>query len=105
FQISIVLAVTIIAIRGGIQESPIRATNAIVSGNNFVNNNALNGVFTSIMDLKSQSIPKFLKLETKEAIEIVRKEISYPGSEFVSDKYPILRVQQETNPGTPPNVV
>lgn len=104
-QIVLVSIITIIAIRGGIQESPIRATNAIVSGNNFVNNIALNGVFTSIMDLKSQSIPKFLKLETQEAITIVRKETAYAGAEFISDKYPILRVQKETNPGTPPNVV
>ncbi|EMO25135.1 hypothetical protein LEP1GSC170_6119 [Leptospira interrogans serovar Bataviae str. HAI135] len=57
------------------------------------------------MDLKSQSIPKFLKLETQEAIAIVRKETAYAGAEFISDKYPILRVQKETNPGTPPNVV
>ncbi|EMN02234.1 LTA synthase family protein [Leptospira noguchii] len=104
-QIVLVLIITIVTIRGGIQESPIRATNAIVSGNNFVNNIALNGVFTSIMDLKSQSIPKFLKLETQEAIAIVRKETAYAGAEFISDKYPILRVQKETNPGTPPNVV
>ncbi|MBM9578817.1 sulfatase-like hydrolase/transferase [Leptospira sp. 201903070] len=104
-HIGIVLVLTIIAIRGGIQESPIRATNAIVSGNNFVNNIALNGVFTSIMDLKSQSIPKFLKLETEEAVKIVRKEIDYPGAEFVSEKYPILRVQKETRAGTPPNIV
>ncbi|MBM9501430.1 sulfatase-like hydrolase/transferase [Leptospira sp. 201903071] len=104
-HIGIVLVLSIIAIRGGIQESPIRATNAIVSGNNFVNNIALNGVFTSIMDLKSQSIPKFLKLETEEAVEIVRKEIEYPGAEFVSEKFPILRVQKETNQGTPPNII
>ncbi len=104
-HLGIVLILTIIAVRGGIQESPIRATNAIVSGNNFVNNIALNGVFTSIMDLKSQSIPKFLKLEIEEAVTIVRKEIEYPGAEFVSEKYPILRVQKETNPGTPPNIV
>ncbi|TGK14181.1 LTA synthase family protein [Leptospira stimsonii] len=104
-HLGIVLILTIIAVRGGIQESPIRATNAIVSGNNFVNNIALNGVFTSIMDLKSQSIPKFLKLEMGEAVTIVRKEIEYSGAEFVSEKYPILRVQKETNPGTPPNIV
>ncbi|MDV6236567.1 sulfatase-like hydrolase/transferase [Leptospira ellisii] len=104
-QIVCVLVVTVVAVRGGVQESPIRATNAIVSGNNFVNNIALNGVFTSVMDLKSQSIPKFLRLETEEAVRIVRKEISYPNAEFVSEKYPILRVQKETNPGTPPNVV
>ncbi len=57
------------------------------------------------MDLKRQSIPKFLKLETQEAITIVRKETAYAGAEFISDKYPNLRVLKVTNPRTPPNVV
>ncbi|TGN20211.1 LTA synthase family protein [Leptospira idonii] len=100
-----VLVLAVLGVRGGLQESPIRATNAIVSGNNFVNNLALNGVFTSIMDVKSQSIPNFLKMDPKQYVEIVRDEISYEGAEFVSEKYPLLREQKETNQGTPPNVI
>ncbi|PJZ50641.1 LTA synthase family protein [Leptospira saintgironsiae] len=101
----VVLVLVVFAIRGGIQETPLRASNAIVSGHSFVNNIALNGVFTSIMDLKSQSIPNYLKLETKESVRIVRKEISYDGAEFVGKKYPLLRKQKQTNNGKPPNIV
>lgn len=104
-QLVLILAVVIIGIRGGLQTSPIRATNAIVSGNTFANNLALNGVFTSVMDMKSQSIPGFLRMDSKEYIEVVRKEISYEGAEFISNRYPLLRVQKETNKGTPPNIV
>ena len=101
----LVLVLVIFAIRGGFQETPLRASNAIVSGHSFVNNIALNGVFTSIMDLKSQSIPNYLKVDQEEAIRIVREEISYDGAEFVGQKYPLLRKQNQTNPGKPPNIV
>jgi len=104
-QFIIIVAVVIIGIRGGLQTSPIRATNAIVSGNTFANNLALNGVFTSVMDLKSQSIPGFLRMDPKDYIEVVRKEIRYEGAEFVSDRYPLLRLQKETNKNVAPNVV
>ncbi|TGK07251.1 alkaline phosphatase family protein [Leptospira semungkisensis] len=105
FLSAVILVVVIFAIRGGIQETPLRASNAIVSGHSFVNNIALNGVFTSIMDLKSQSIPNYLKFEREEAIRIVKEDVSYEGAEFVGKKYPLLRKQKETNPGKPPNIV
>ncbi|EQA44361.1 arylsulfatase [Leptospira broomii serovar Hurstbridge str. 5399] len=104
-QFGILLIISIVAIRGGIQETPLRASNAIVSSHAFVNNIALNGIFTSIMDLKSQSIPNYLALEMEQAVTVVQTEISYPGAQFVSKKFPLLRKQNQTNFGTPPNIV
>ncbi|PJZ71151.1 alkaline phosphatase [Leptospira perolatii] len=104
-QLPIVLICVIVLIRGGLQETPLRASHAIISTHNFVNNIGLNGIFTSIMDLKSQSIPKFLVLDSNEAVSIVRNEIQYEGAEFVSDRYPLLRKQNGTNRSTPPNIV
>ncbi|TGK61761.1 alkaline phosphatase family protein [Leptospira wolffii] len=101
----VVLVIAIFAVRGGFQETPLRASNAIVSGHSFVNNIALNGVFTSIMDLKSQSIPNYLKSDIQDSIRTVREEISYEGAEFVGKKYPLLRKQKQTNNGKPPNIV
>ena len=56
-----------------------------------VNNLALNGVYTAIIDLKSHSIPRSDKMDFKEAVDVVRKEIVYEGANFVSDEYPLLR--------------
>ncbi|MBE7413196.1 MAG: sulfatase-like hydrolase/transferase [Leptospiraceae bacterium] len=95
----------VISIRGGVQVSPIRASNAIISGNNFINNLGLNAIFTTIADLKSQTIPKSQQMRFEEAALIVREEIKYSGAEFISVKYPILRKLSETNTKRAPNVV
>ncbi|MCE9501742.1 MAG: sulfatase-like hydrolase/transferase [Leptospira sp.] len=92
-------------VRGGFQTSPIRASNAIISENSFLNNLGLNGAFTSIMDMKSQSIPKSLTMKFAEASLIVREEINYDGAEFISAKYPILRKAKAVNAKKPPNIV
>ena len=90
-KILIAVIAVIIGIRGGLQENPIRTSNAIISDNTMVNNLALNGVYTAIIDLKSHSIPRSDKMDFKEAVDVVRKEIVYEGANFVSDEYPLLR--------------
>jgi len=95
----------IVAIRGGVQISPIRASNAIISGNNFINNLGLNAIFTTMADLKGQTIPKSQQMRIEEAALIVREEIKYEGAEFISTKYPILRKLTETNKKRASNVV
>jgi phosphoglycerol transferase MdoB-like AlkP superfamily enzyme len=100
------LAFAAILIRGGVQDSPLRASDSMVSDDNFINNIALNGVFTSIMDLKSQKVPNSLKMNIDQATLIVRKEIDYAGAEWVNiPHYPILRKTKETNSGEPPNII
>jgi phosphoglycerol transferase MdoB-like AlkP superfamily enzyme len=101
----IILAAGIL-IRGGLQDVPLRASDSIVSNDQFVNNLALNGVFTSIMDLKSQKIPKNLKMDLGEATVLVRKEIDYAGARWVNHpNYPILRETIPKNSGRAPNIV
>ncbi|TGK60098.1 alkaline phosphatase family protein [Leptospira wolffii] len=104
-QIPISILVALLLFRGGFQSRPLRSTEAIHSENGFLNNLPLNGVFTTIMDLKSKSILPELQMQRDEAIRIVRKEIEYPGAKFVSEEFPILRETEETRKGTPPNIV
>ncbi len=95
-----------ILVRGGVQETPLRASNAIHTNDTLINNIPLNGIYTTIMDFKSQSIPESLRMDLNEAASIVKKEIDYEGAEFINHPdYPILRKQKETNPGIPPNIV
>lgn len=114
-NIAISTFLVVILIRGGLQESPIRASDSIISDDGFVNNIALNGLFTSIMDLKSQKIPKSLLLDSNYALAIVRKEIDYPGAMWINHpNYPILRKvipnnleisSSKSNSEKPPNIV
>lgn len=102
----LVICLSIIIIRGGIQESPIRASDSLFSDDTFLNNLALNGVFTSIMDMKSQKIPPSHKMDLTQAILIARKEIEYNRAKWVElPNYPLLRKTIETNPGKLPNIV
>ena len=96
----------IIFIRGGIQQTPLRASNAIVGEDTFINNIALNGIYTTIMDLKSQSIPPLHKMEATDAIQVFQSEASYAGTEFIGGiEFPLLRKQNQNNPGKVPNIV
>ncbi|EQA36482.1 arylsulfatase [Leptospira inadai serovar Lyme str. 10] len=104
-QIPISILVVFLLFRGGIQSRPLRSTEAIHSQNGFLNNLPLNGVFTTLMDLKSTAISPNLRLSHSESLAIVKKEIDYPGANFTDDRYPILRETKETRQGTPPNIV
>ncbi|WP_411824760.1 LTA synthase family protein [Leptospira sp. 'Mane'] len=108
FSISLAFAffLTITLARGGVQETPLRASNAILWEDAFTNNIPLNGIYTTIMDLKSQSVPKELKMDLVEAYTVVRNEIDYPEAEFVNlPNFPLLRKQMETNKSAPSNIV
>ncbi|RHX80153.1 LTA synthase family protein [Leptospira yasudae] len=105
WQLLILPPVLFLFARGGIQARPLRASDAMISETPIVNQLVLNGVFTSIMDLKNQSIPANLRLSYTESIDVVRKEIEYPGATFISEEFPILRETKETNSRRPPNIV
>ncbi|AVV79502.1 LTA synthase family protein [Leptospira santarosai] len=104
-QLLILPPILFLLVRGGTQSRPLRPSDAMISETPIVNQLVLNGIFTSVMDIKNQSIPNNLKLSYPDAIDSVRKEIEYPGAKFVSEEYPLLRETEETNPGKPPNIV
>lgn len=81
-----------IGLRGGPQESPLRASEAIISDDALINQLALNGIYTTINDFKSQSIPKHLKMKDEDMLAVVRNEITYNGAEFLGDpEFPLVR--------------
>lgn len=95
-----------LGLRGGPQESPLRASEAIISDDAFINQIALNGIYTTINDFKSQSIPKHLKLSEAEMIAVVKEEIQFEGASFVEDpEFPLVRKLKEVPGKKPTNVV
>ena len=87
----LVIILVMVGIRGGLQREPLRANDAIVSNTSFLNNLGLNPVYTTLMDLKSYSVPREQRMPLEHSVCVVRNEIDFSGAEFVSDKYPLLR--------------
>ncbi|TGL64990.1 LTA synthase family protein [Leptospira jelokensis] len=95
-----------ISFRGGPQESPLRASEAIISDDALINQLALNGIYTTINDFKSQSIPKHLKMSEAEMMAVVKEEIRFEGSEFINDpEFPLVRKLSPVPGKKPTNVV
>jgi phosphoglycerol transferase MdoB-like AlkP superfamily enzyme len=94
----------VVGIRGGVQPNPLRVADAVHSSNHFLNILSVNGVYTAVVDLKSTSIPDRHRMDVDEAIQVVRESIAYPGAEFISDDYPLLRRLEGTGTGRPPNI-
>jgi len=99
------ILILLIFARGGFQPSPISPGNAVFSKNSFLNNLALNGVFTVFADLRWKRSPNIQKMKIEEAAILVRNEIAYEGSEFVSVRYPVLRKTLKKSGVEPPNII
>ncbi len=95
----------VIGIRGGLQNSPLRTSDAIVSSETVLNDIALNPGFTVITDLKATRVDKRHFMETDEAIRLVRANIAYPGAEFVSETYPLVRKLTANSKEDSPHIV
>jgi phosphoglycerol transferase MdoB-like AlkP superfamily enzyme len=90
-QFIVVLVVLVLGIRGGFQTSPLRSSDAIISKETVINDLVLNPGFTAITDLKMTQLDKRHRMKLAISAALVRREVDYPGSEFVSPEYPILR--------------
>lgn len=91
-------------VRGGPQNNPLRTGDAIISKNDFVNNLGISGAFTAITDLKVTNIKKVHRLPFDASVKVVRDSIAYPGAEFISDRYPLLRKVSGRKSGRSPNI-
>ena len=104
-QFILVAALLVIGIRGGFQSSPLRTSDAIVSKESIMNDLALNPCFTVVTDMKMTKVDTRHFMEKDEAVRLVRKEISYPGAEFISEEYPLLRKIEAKTDKPLPNIV
>ncbi|TGL63827.1 alkaline phosphatase family protein [Leptospira ognonensis] len=104
-QFLILLTILVLGIRGGLQTSPLRTSDAIISDETIVNDLILNPGFTAITDLKMTEVNKRHFMELADSTRIVREAIAYPGAEFVSETYPILRKTTVVSSKPLPNIV
>ncbi|MEQ9366447.1 MAG: sulfatase-like hydrolase/transferase, partial [Leptospirales bacterium] len=83
------IAGLVIALRGGYQENPVRAPDAIRYDTSFLNTIPLNGLFTISRDAQDRS--DFLKFfEQDENTAYTRGLLDQPTA-FISEQYPLVR--------------
>ena len=96
---SVVIAILIlmtIAIRGGLQENPIRSADAIRGTGSYINTLPLNGIFTIIQDRKDIGDSRQY-YKTDDNHKFVQNLLGNPD-DFPSKKYPLLRWMKSTRP-------
>ncbi|GBF49555.1 phosphoglycerol transferase-like protein [Leptospira ryugenii] len=104
-QFLIILVFLVLGIRGGVQTSPLRTSDAIISKETMVNDLILNPGFTAITDLKMTEVDKRHFMPLEESTQIVQNAIAYPDTTFVSKDYPLLRKKAALGKEPLPHIV
>ncbi len=88
----IYLVLSIIFLRGGLQQNPIRPADALTHKSNFINHLKLNGIFTIIHD--SFDTKDFQNFFSTEANIQFSREFLKNQDPYISDVYPLLRYKK-----------
>ena len=99
FHLFIWLLIFLILGRGGFQTSPIRTADALQTGNAYLDQLSLNGLFTVSRDLSDRDQFRPV-VERDVAVSVVRSLLDERDA-FLSSDYPLLRVMQPREIGRP----
>ncbi|HBS07058.1 MAG TPA: hypothetical protein DEA96_18950, partial [Leptospiraceae bacterium] len=99
-HISVWILLFLVIGRGGFQTSPIRTADALVTGNAYLDQLSLNGIFTVSRDLGDRD--QFRPVVDREvAVDVVRTMLD--GSDaFISQEFPLLRYMEPRQLGDSP---
>lgn len=101
----LIVLILILFARGGFQNSFLGTGNAIVTKDPLLNQFVLNGIFTTMIDLRVEKFPKIQEMHEVEALSITRELISSSDTEFVNEIFPIYR-KTKPKPGSgKPNIM
>ena len=83
--------------RGGFQTSPIRTADALTTGNSYLDQLSLNGIFTVSRDLSDRD--QFRPIVDRDvAVTMVQSFLDQPDA-FLSEEFPLLRYMEPRAPG------
>ena len=100
----LLLGLCIIGIRGGLQSSPLRISDAYFSNDTVINHAALNPVYTFVRSLnEDRTIYELIPSEN--ALKTVRAAVAEPGERFRDERYPLARNSTGKKATSPYNVV
>lgn len=87
----LLVALSVIFIRGGLQMKPLRQANAFPNNNLELGYLTLNTPYTVIRSIFQDTLKEIDKLDQKEAVAILRNLLDNPDEKFINDSYPFLR--------------
>jgi len=95
--LALIIVLTIIAARGGLQTRILSIGDAYKAGR-VCGDLKLNGVFTSLISIRSRTASNKIGINYDEALEIVRDNLIDAGEEIIpDDKYPLMRQRIKFN--------
>ena len=101
----LLITLTVIGIRGGLQSRPIRQSHAFSSTNPKLGYATLNTPFNIILSANQETIAGLKLMPSQEAKLIVQKMLYKPGEYNLSPQYPFLRQSQQSGAKQHLNVV
>jgi len=102
---ALLLALTVIGIRGGLQLKPIRQSNAFVSSSPALGYLALNSTYTVLRSLFQPMLPDYELMPEDEALGVIRSLLGQDGERFTDSAYAFLRERRCGDPERKLNVV
>ena len=100
----LLLGFCIIGIRGGLQNFPLRISDAYFSNDTVINHASLNPVYTFVRSL-NEDRTMYELVPPENALKTVRAAVVEPGQRFRNHRYPLARNSTGKKPASPYNVV
>ncbi|MBW2409671.1 MAG: sulfatase-like hydrolase/transferase [Deltaproteobacteria bacterium] len=100
----LLLGFCIIGVRGGLQNYPLRISDAYFSNDTVINHASLNPVYTFVRSL-NEDRTIYALIPPESALKTVRAAVVEPGERFRDDRYPLARNSTGKKPASPYNVV
>ncbi|MDR2426244.1 MAG: sulfatase-like hydrolase/transferase [Endomicrobium sp.] len=94
--LAVMTCLIIIAVRGGLQERILSISDAYKKGR-IMGELKLNGIFTSLISIRSKTEANKINIEFEDALNIVKKALADPGEFLPNEKYPLMRQRIKFN--------
>jgi phosphoglycerol transferase MdoB-like AlkP superfamily enzyme len=101
----LLVLISVISIRGGLQMKPLRQANAFPNNNLELGYLTLNTPYTVIRSIFQDTLKEIDKLDQNEAVAILRNLLNNPEEKFINDQYPFLRTYLTDSAAQKKNVV
>ncbi len=101
----VIIVLTIIGIRGGLQLKPLRQTNAFFSDNRPLGYLVLNSTYTVIRCYFQYTFPEYNFYSQEESAQIMQELLKSNDEEMLDKNYPFLRIKKPVEPFQKKNVV
>jgi len=101
----VIIMLTIIGIRGGLQLKPLRQTNAFFSDNRPLGYLVLNSTYTVIRCYFQYTFPEYNFYSQEESSQIIQELLKSNDEEMLDKNYPFLRIKKPVEAFQKKNVV